>query len=355
MIAGLLTPRFYLCDNYSERIIILQIGTIKSEHSNFKGFLNSKALLRTAEFASDNGALFAAGTSLVLSTFVRPIAILATPKASQENKEYACAKSIASSLVGFGVMALISNPIVKAVKNLEKDPAKYMDEKAINVFKGAEKTLSASDKFKFSAQMFKLGSSFVSILPKALITCALIPPVMSLFFNKKVSDNKSQKNIPDNSISFGGNAQKLSELFGKVLNSPKTQNFAEKYHKTNFPQHMFSASDILATALFAKFTALNKNIKEERKKTLIWNASIMTAFTVAGGYAVNALLKRPTEIFIEKFRKANAGSPKLDKYVEGIKIAKPALILGGMYYLLAPVLATMLAEFFSNDKRGEKC
>lgn len=328
----------------------MQIGKVNSENTNFKGFLNSKALLKTAEFASDNGALFAAGTSLVLSTFVRPIAILATPKATQENKEYACAKSIASSLVGFGIMALISNPIVKAVKNLENNPAKYMTEKTINTLRGSEKSLAASEKFKFSAQMFKLGSSIVSILPKALITCALIPPVMSLFFNKKPPQKQTQK---DN-VSFGGATQKLSGLFGGILNSPKAQTFAEKYHNTNFPQHMFSASDILATALFAKFTASSRNIKEERKKALIWNASLMTAFTVAGGYVVNALLKRPTEIFIEKFKKANAGSPKLDKYVEGIKIAKPALILGGMYYMLAPVAATMLAEVFTKDNRGGK-
>lgn len=164
----------------------MQVAKVNS-NTNFNGFLNSRALLKTAEFAADNGALFAAGTSLILSTFVRPIAILATPKAAQENKEYACAKSIASSLVGFGVMALISNPIVNAVKNIEKNPEKYMSKSAIEAFRGAEKNLTSSSKFKFSAQMFKLGSAFVSVLPKALITCALIPPVMSLFFNKKTS------------------------------------------------------------------------------------------------------------------------------------------------------------------------
>ena len=161
----------------------MQVGKLKSA-DNFFGFYNSKVLLKTAEFAADNGALFAAGTSLILSTFVRPIAILATPKATQENKEYATAKSIASSLVGFGIMALISNPIIKAVNNIEKNPSKYLNNDAIKAFQGSEKTLSASSKFKFSAQMFKLGSAFISVLPKALITCALIPPVMSLFFNK---------------------------------------------------------------------------------------------------------------------------------------------------------------------------
>ncbi|MCR4881671.1 MAG: hypothetical protein K6A44_06955 [bacterium] len=344
----------------------MQVGRINNNaNTNFNGFMNSKVLLKTAEFASDNGALFAAGTALVLSAFVRPIAILATPKAQQENKEYATAKSIASSLVGFGIMALVSNPIINAVKNIEKNPSDYLNEKAIKAFQGAENNLAASSKFKFSSQMFKLGSGLVAILPKALITCALIPPLMSLFFNKDVKNtNLAEINFKDkkasDGVSFGANTgkftNKLSELFGSIMNTQKAQNFAEKYHNTNFPQHMFSANDILATALFAKFTASNKKIKEERKKTLIMNSAIMTAFTVVGGYAVNALLKRPTEIFIEKFKAANAASPKLDKYVEGIKIAKPALILGVLYYMIAPVASTMLAEVFTkNSNRGEKC
>ena len=345
----------------------MQIRIVNSSDKNFNGFMNSKALLNTAEFAADNGALFAAGTSLILSTFVRPIAILATPKAQQENKEYATAKSVASSLVGFGIMALISNPIINAVNNIEKNPAEYLSTKTINVFKSGESQLSSSSKFKFSSQMFKLGSGFIALLPKALITCALIPPIMSLFFNKNLKTKEEKKQAEKVSkgdfsqrISFGANANsfshKLSGLFGKIMNNEKVQQFAEKYHNTNFPQHMFSANDILATALFAKFTASNKNIKEERKKTLIINSALMTGFTVAGGYAVNALLKKPSEMFIEKFKAANANSAKLDKYVEGIKIAKPAIILGILYYMIAPVVSTMLAEVFTkNESRGEKC
>lgn len=335
----------------------MQVSKIPSQTS-FNGFFNSKALLKTAEFAADNGALFAAGTSLVLSTFVRPLMILATPKASKENKEYACSKSIASSLVGFGVMALISNPIIKAVNNIENEPQKYLKEKTIEAFKWGQDTLNTSKKFRFSAQMFKLGSAFVALLPKALLTCALIPPVMSLFFSKKNEENIAfqKKNNTNNNISFSGNisqgiSNKLSGLFAKVLDKKGVQEFSEKYYNTNFPQHMFNLNDIMATALFAKFTMDSKDIKQKNKKSLIWNASLMTAFTVAGGYLANSLLKKPTELFIEKFKKANLNEPKLDKYIEGIKIAKPALILGGMYYILAPMAATILAEQITDKGR----
>ena len=109
----------------------------------------------------------------------------------------------------------------------------------------------------------------------------------------------------------------------------------------------------MATALFAKCVSDSKKIDKDRKKTLIYNASFMTGFTVAGGYLVNSILKKPTEIFIQKFKEANKFSPKLDKYIEGIKIAKPALILGVMYYLIAPVISTMLAEIFTDRGKNE--
>ena len=339
----------------------MQVGKISE--NNFSGFLNSKMLLKTTEFAADNGALFAAGTSLILSTFVRPLAILATPNAQKENKEYACAKSIASSLVGFGVMALISNPIIKAVNNIEKNPAKFLNRETVDVLKNGSSALSNAPNFKFCSQMFKLGSGFVSILPKAILTALLIPPVMKLFFNKPEYSKNNNPVHRSGNLSFGSKipgktvytsfTEKISKVFGDLLNKPAAQEFAKKYNTSNFPQHVFSANDVLATALFAKCVSDSKKIDKDRKKTLIYNASFMTGFTVAGGYLVNSILKKPTEIFIQKFKEANKFSPKLDKYIEGIKIAKPALILGVMYYLIAPVISTMLAEIFTDRGKNE--
>ena len=57
-----------------------------------------------------------------------------------------------------------------------------------------------------------------------------------------------------------------------------------------------------------------------------------------------------------KFKEINTNSPKLNKYVEGIKIAKPALIMGALYYIAAPVVSTILADIVTS-KKGEtnKC
>ncbi len=333
----------------------MQVNSIKNTtNPSFKGILNSNALRRGLEFASDNGALFAAGTALALSTVVRPIAILATPNVEKENKQYAFAKSVASSLVGFGIMAAITTPIVKAVKQVGDTPKKFMNKSAIRTLKDPFKPLHKSAPFKFSAQGIKLGSAFLTTFPKAFLTCALIPPVMGFFFKKD-----AQKSDINEQVSFGKAlpsgiynrfTNSLSNGVGKILNQKPVQEFAKKHKNSNIAQHTFSLNDIFATGLFAYFTSKNKNIKEDRKKTLIYNASIMTGLTIAAGYGANKLLDKPTEIFIQKFKQANKGAKKLDKYVEGIKIAKPALILGGLYYLVAPIISTALAEVLAKDK-----
>lgn len=331
----------------------MHINKIENNKQNFNGFLNSKFLTKSLEFAADNGALFAAGTGVVLSTIARPVAILSTPNVEKENKQYACAKSIASSLVNFGLLAIISTPIVKAVKNISNNPTKYLNEKSIKIYSEGQKNISKSGTYKFASQIFKLSSAFISAFPKAFFTCALIPPVMGIFFRQKKENISQTKNI-----SFGAKVpasfyqamtEKISKGISKILNWDIFQKFAQKYKDTNVAQHMFVANDILLTGLFIKQTKNNKNIKESRKKTLIYNASIMTALAITGGYTVDKLLEKPTQIFIEKFKQANANNKNLDKCIEGIKIAKPALILGGLYYILAPMVSTMLAEIATNN------
>ncbi len=52
------------------------------------------------------------------------------------------------------------------------------------------------------------------------------------------------------------------------------------------------------------------------------------------------------------FKEANKNSPKLDKYVEGIRIAKPTLLMGGIYYCVIPLVSTFFAERIG--KRNKK-
>ena len=303
---------------------------------------NSKILKKGLEFAADNGSLFVATASLALSTVARPIAIMAAPKTDLENKKYACAKSLASSAVGYFLMLAASSPVAKAVKNIDKRPYEYLKKSTVENLKAGEKSLKASSRYKFASQLFKLGLGFVIAVPKSIMTCSLIPPFMSVLFNKKV--NNEQK---DKQISFTGSGSKsLSKLIGKAMDSSFIQKMSEKFHNTNFEQHIISLTDAAATTAFIAQTARSRKIEQSRKKALMYNAAISTGLCIAGGYAINGLLEKPTEKFIKNFAQANKNSPKLGKYIEGIKVAKPALILGGIYYIIIPLISTFLADRF---------
>lgn len=305
---------------------------------------NSNILKRGLEFAADNGALFVATTSLVLSTVARPIAIMSTPNTDKENKKYAASKSLASSAVGYGLMLCASLPLAKSIKKIDKNPAKYLKSETINVLKNGEKSLTKSSKYNFATQLFKLGLGFVIAVPKSIMTCALIPSLMSKIFNKK--ENNHYNETP----TFTG----LSKSIGKIIDTSFIKRMAEKYHNTNFQQHIISMTDALATGTFIFQTSKSKKIEENRKRALMYNAGISTGLCIAGGYAINNMTKKSTDKFIENFREANKNSLKLEKYIEGIKIAKPALILGGLYYIAIPLISTFLADRFDYKNNSIK-
>ncbi len=312
---------------------------------------NSKIFKKGLEFAAKEGALFTSAASLVLSTAVRPAAILAAPNVDTENKQYAAAKSISSSLGGFLLMFMASNPIARAVKKIDNDPAKYIKKETQDNLKAGCAVLQKSGRYSFATQLFKLGIGLVVAAPKAALTCAIIPPVMSKFFPGHEDENYVRnKNIPF-SGAYNNGVEHLSKWIGRVIDTPVIQNAAKKYHNTNYEQHLISLTDAVSTAAFIRQTNKSKGIKEERKKALICNAGMSTAFCIGGTYGLSRLLKKSTDRFIEKFTKANKSDPKLAVYVEGIRVAKPALIMGGLYYIAIPLISTFLADCFDRRSR----
>jgi hypothetical protein len=299
----------------------------------------NKILQKGLEFASDRSALFVGSVSLALSTVARPIAIMSTPHTDKENKKYACVRSLASSAIGYGLMLGVSLPVSNAIKNINDNPAKYLKPATL-------KHLSAPKKFNFATQLFNLGVGFLIAVPKSILTCALIPPMMSKIFPKKDKNIDKKQKHP----TFTGN---LAKGIGKLIDSNPVQKLTDKFHNTNFEQHMMCLIDAFSTGVFITQTAKSKKIEQDRKKALMYNAGISTGLCIAGSYALDKALKKPTEKFIENFRKANQNSPKLEKYIEGIRIAKPALILGGIYYIAIPLISTFSADRFDNQKHNK--
>ena len=313
----------------------------------------NKIFKKNLKFAADNSLLFGATTSFVLSTVARPIAIMATPKTNKENKKYACVRSFASSAAGYLMMFLVSKPFANAVKKIDENPVEYLSEKTIKTLKDSNKSLTSSSKYKFATQLFKLGLGFLVVTPKSMLTCALIPTFMSKIFPKKdKKDENSENSDKKKNVSFTGK-NLLAKGVGKIIDSSFVQKLTDKFHNTNFPMHLMAMTDALATGVFIRQTAKSKGIEEDRKRALIYNSAISTGLCIGGGYALNKASEKSTERFIEKFKAANAKSKNLDKYIEGIKIVKPALILGGIYYMIVPFISTFLADRFDNKTNAK--
>lgn len=330
----------------------MQINKIYKDNTNFKGFLNNKYLLKSLEKVSEHGTSFSAGTALAMSLTVRPLAILSTPDVEKENKEYACANSICSGLIKFGMVEAIALPIENAVKKIDANPNKYLKQHTKKSFQDTAENLTDSKSYKLATQIIKLSTGFITAIPKSIFTIALIPIIMEKIFNLKIGTPHDKSTTPSEKpstkeIPFTGRInEKLPKQIGKILDFKPFQYFAKKHQNNdkNIAKHITAATDILLSASFAYQTDRSKKIKENRKKALIYGNWISTGITLGLGYGIDSLAKNKINKFIEKFSKANAKDPKLAKYIEGLNIIRPAIIFAGIYYGLLPVISTYLAE-----------
>lgn len=312
----------------------MKVNSNNNRDITFNGFLNNKTLKKGLKFAADNGTHFAAATTLVLSLTARPAAIMLTPKTDKENRKLAFAKSLASTFSSYLLMLVLSQPLAGSIKRINKQPQKYLNKGTIQNFKDTKA-------YDFATQMFKLGAGLLAAIPKAILTAATVPAVMNQIYPEKQESNN---------LTFKG----LPKGIGKVINNKKYQNFSKKHQDSNFPMHIIALTDTLTTGAFIFQTKKNKFIKEERKETLCYNAAISTALSIVCGYTADKLTQKPTEKFIKKFSEINKKDPELKKYIEGIRIAKPILLVGGIYYIIIPFISTFLADRAGRNNKNYK-
>ncbi len=333
----------------------MQVKNISQSNTNFTGLLSNKLILKGLKNVSEHGTSFTAGTSLALSLGLRPYAIMSTPNVEKENKQYACANSICSGLVKFGIVEAVAIPIENAVKKIDKNAWKYLKPETINTLRVSTKKLAESNSYKLSTQMIKLGTGFITAVPKSMLTIALIPFVMDKIFKLKPTPQLEKKNnepdikhfMASKTPAFKGKVtEKLAKGIGKIMDNKYYQNFAIKHQNQNkdIAKHITAATDILLTTTSAYQTNKNSKIKENRKKALIYNNIISTAITLLGGYSLDNFVKRKTNSVLDKFQEINKADANLHKYIEGINIVRPAIIFAGIYYGILPIFSTFIAE-----------
>ena len=314
---------------------------ITNRDISFKSIYTNRVLKKGFEFAASNGALFGASATVAFSA-LRPLSIMCTPKTDKENRKIAAAKSITSSLVNFLLMLGISIPLAKSINKIDSNPQRFLKSKTIEVLKEDGKTLTDSKGYIFATQLFKLGIAGLVAVPKSIITAAGMPYIVNTFSG----DNSDRQNV-----SFMGSHDKTAKVVGSILNKKGMLNFTEKFKDSNFPMHINAITDTISTIVFMCQAKKSNKIKENRKNALIYNAGISTGLSIAGGYTLDKILDKPTERFIKKYKEINKSDKNLSKQIQGIKIFKPFIILGTIYYILIPLISTFLAEKADNQTK----
>lgn len=333
----------------------MNVKNVATSRNNvsFQGLMTNKVILRSLETISNHGGTFTAGLCTLMPLTVRPLAIMATPNVEKENKLYACANSICSGLAKFGIMAAVALPIEYAVKKIDKNPEKFLKAESITKWAGNTNKIVDSTGYKIATQTIKLGTGFLTAIPKSMLTIALIPIIMGKLFNHKFSQKalNEQETKPTNKPSFKATisekiATKIGYILDKILNNKTFENFVTKNKNAekDIAKHISASTDILLSGTFAYQTINSNKIKENRKKALIYNNIISTAITLFGGYSIDKLVKSKTENLIKSFADANKNDPKLQKYIQGINIVRPAIIFAGIYYVVLPMFSTYLSE-----------
>ncbi len=333
----------------------MRVNSVNKSPLNFKGGVN-KILLKGLEKISDHGASFAAGVSFACAVGLRPLAISLTPKAKKENKDYACANSVASGLMKLLIAEGIAIPIENAISHIEKNPEKFLKKETIeNLTKNSKDILSSKD-FKFLSQSTKMGTGLLSAIPKSVLTVALIPVIMDKILRKKPEKKEEKTKINEynpvfspvyDKLSFkGAMTEKLAHGIGKIFDISSVQKFAQKHsaNEANIARNVSMMTDALLVATGAVRIKKSDKIQKENKNPLIYNNLISTGLSLACGFGLDKLVQKTQKGAIEKFIKNHAGDPKLPKYLEGINILRPTLIFALIYYGVLPVVSTFFAD-----------
>lgn len=366
---------------------------------SFGGLSSSKVFKKLLEKSADNGALCSAAAMLLACGVLRPASIMASQNVDIENRKVAATKSIASGIIGFILMFLVSKPIEHAVKKINKAPASYLKEKTIETLKEGANDINKSGAYNLATRFFKMSADMIVAAPKGSLTIIMIPPLLNIIFKngKKQTQNnlfpkeitqfmptphatdaqdfadernyvffkgaKKSNTSASNNISFKGNPivkgygnviEWLAKGFGKILDNEKVQKFASKYKNSSIENHEMAAAGTIVSTFYVINTLKSKKIEEERKGPLIYNSIISWAIATSGAYTVDKLLNKYLKNFEKNYKKVNAAEKNLDKQLRGIKIMKSALIFGMMYRWVTPWISTILAENIWNKKLAKK-
>jgi len=162
-----------------------------------------------AKYSQEHNISTSALIALVLAGIMRPATIMALPgKKDKEDKIYASGHAMASGIIGFIVSTAVTSPFDESIKKIfdqkkfARGKFKEMDEKIAKLTKdkedgiladAAKKELKALTKKRDALNtLVKNIPDWVIGVPRAMLTIALIPPILKYVFGLE----KKKKSAP---------------------------------------------------------------------------------------------------------------------------------------------------------------
>lgn len=330
----------------------------------------NKTINKFLIMANDSQAVFGALFALILTGIFRPAAIMATPgdKKNKDDKKYAAAQSVSSGIIGYVVSLLISSPLAKAMKKIEDEPEKYLKGPALEYLTHT-KALEASKK------MVNLLHEAILAPPRAIITIALIPPILKYVFGwekkkkaaakiKDMPQPTEQKNEKSSQVSFTGGTKSnlfkpfsnlhdklivgLTKCLTKIFEKKSVAKFIEKYKNSDLVSNLTILISIVLSGFYIQQTLKNDKLDEQKRKTLAINQAVVWLISTLSALSLNKYANKVIDRFADRYSAVNAHDPDAIKLFHGIYCAKTIVIFGMMYRFIAPVFATPIANYFGN-------
>ncbi len=176
-----------------------------------------------AKFSQEHNISASALIALVLAGVMRPVTIMALPgEKDKEDKIYASGHAMASGIIGFLVSTAITSPFDESIKKIFDDKKfgskkfKEIDAKiaqlnlekaAGTITKEAKETLKNMMKKREALNtLIKNIPDWIIAVPRAILTIALIPPILKYVFGlekkKKNSTPQHDNNTTATQIDF---------------------------------------------------------------------------------------------------------------------------------------------------------
>ena len=164
--------------------------------------------------------------ALIVAGVARPLTNIAMAgKNDKEDSMYAAAHAISSAVIGFVISSIVMAPFDKAFRKIKDDPKKYLQglEEMLDVKEIGKRKLEKSKPYKKISKMAQMiPDTLVLGIPKAMLTIALIPPILKYVFHLEKGNKKEvAKNTQPQNNDVNNNIVKNNPAFSMIKGGVK--------------------------------------------------------------------------------------------------------------------------------------